>query len=81
MLNAKKLCWYMQHHRRNFEAFDVQCGFESRNGARFMHPFTFVPLNKPDTNIVCFIAVPMSWKGGPGNVSTTTRSFSPSNAT
>ena len=63
VLNAKKLCWYMQHHRRNFEAFEIECGFESRNGGRFIHPFTFLPVNKPDTNIVCFIAVPMSWNG------------------
>lgn len=63
LLNARKLCWYMQHHRKNFDGFEIECGFKSRSGERFIHPFTFVPMYKPDTNIVCFIAVPMSWKG------------------
>jgi hypothetical protein len=63
LLNAKKLFWYLQKHRKNFEAFEEACGFAATNKARFAHPFTFVPLFNPDTNIVCFVTRPMCWQG------------------
>jgi glutamate/tyrosine decarboxylase-like PLP-dependent enzyme len=62
LLNAKKLFWYLQHHRKNFAAFESACGFATPNRAKFKYPFTFVPLFNPDTNIICFVAVPMCWK-------------------
>jgi glutamate/tyrosine decarboxylase-like PLP-dependent enzyme len=63
LLNAKKLFRYLQQHRKNFDAFEEACGFASKNRSRFSHPFTFIPLFNPDTNIICFVTRPMSWKG------------------
>lgn len=62
LLNAKKLFWYLQHHRKNFTAFEAACGFTVKNKGRFCYPFTFIPLFNPDTNIVCFVARPMDWQ-------------------
>lgn len=60
LLNAKKLYWYLQHHRKRFAAFEEACG--PGGDGRCAHPFTFQPLCNPDTNIVCFVAVPMAWR-------------------
>jgi glutamate/tyrosine decarboxylase-like PLP-dependent enzyme len=62
LLNAKKLFWYLQHHRKNFNAFEAACGFAADNKSKFDHPFTFIPLFNPDTNIVCFVAAPLAWQ-------------------
>lgn len=62
VLNAKRLFWYLQHHRKNFAAIDAACGFTAPRKNRFGYPFTFIPLFNPDTNIVCFVARPMVWK-------------------
>ncbi|NTU78673.1 MAG: hypothetical protein HGA45_04595 [Chloroflexales bacterium] len=62
LLNAKKLYWHLQHHRKNFAAFEEACGFSQSPRSRFSYPFTFQPLFNPDTNIVCFVAVPMAWR-------------------
>jgi glutamate/tyrosine decarboxylase-like PLP-dependent enzyme len=62
LLNAKKLFWYLQHHRKNFAAFEVACGFAGHPKTKFAYPFTFIPLSNPDTNIVCFVARPMAWQ-------------------
>ncbi|MFN8458810.1 MAG: pyridoxal-dependent decarboxylase [Anaerolineae bacterium] len=64
LLNAKKLFWYLQRHRKNFAAFEAVCGFGSTPKEKFKYPFTFIPLYNPDTNILCFIARPMSWRNG-----------------
>jgi glutamate/tyrosine decarboxylase-like PLP-dependent enzyme len=62
LLNAKKLFWYLQHHRKNFEVFEAICGFGTKNKAKCPHPFTFIPLTNPDTNIICFITAPLAWR-------------------
>jgi glutamate/tyrosine decarboxylase-like PLP-dependent enzyme len=62
VLNAKKLFWYLQRHRKNFAAFEAACGFGSTPKENFKYPFTFIPLYNPDTNILCFIARPMTWR-------------------
>jgi glutamate/tyrosine decarboxylase-like PLP-dependent enzyme len=62
LLNAKKLFWYLQRHRKNFATFEAACGFPTRNKTRFSYPFTFIPLFNPDTNIICFVARPMAWQ-------------------
>jgi glutamate/tyrosine decarboxylase-like PLP-dependent enzyme len=54
-LSAKKLYFYLTNHHRLF--WSMQDGTET-DGA-----FTFVPLGDPDTNIVCFVAVPRRTAG------------------
>ena len=49
----------LDYHRKLFAQIDSECSDEQRCA----HPFTFVPLSTPDTNIVCFVAVPMAWRG------------------
>jgi glutamate/tyrosine decarboxylase-like PLP-dependent enzyme len=58
VLNARKLTRYLQFHKRSFGRLDAEC-FGPRDKCH--HPFTFVPLHQPDTNILCFIARPMIW--------------------
>lgn len=58
LLNAKKLYRYLQNHRKLFLKIDK----EVSGKRKCLHPFTFTPLFEPDTNIVCFIALPMSWQ-------------------
>lgn len=58
LLNSKKLYRYFQYHKKLFTRIDKAiCG-----KVKCVHPFTFVPLFEPDTNVVCFIALPMSWQ-------------------
>jgi glutamate/tyrosine decarboxylase-like PLP-dependent enzyme len=65
-LSARKLSIYLTHHRHMFRMIDRDI---SGTTAICVYPFTFVPLYEPDTNVVCFIALPMAWqKGGLVNV-------------
>jgi glutamate/tyrosine decarboxylase-like PLP-dependent enzyme len=60
ILNAKKLFKYLVNHRHIFKQLH-----EEITGEEYcVHPFTFIPFFEPDTNIVCFIARPMIWRGG-----------------
>jgi len=58
LLSAQKLFKYLHYHRFLFQTFQRAGGGDPK----FIHPFTFIPLVQPDTNVVCFIAVPMAWK-------------------
>jgi glutamate/tyrosine decarboxylase-like PLP-dependent enzyme len=68
VLNAKKLHRHLDQHRKVFLAIERECGFidptKPLETQKCPRPFTFVPLNFPDTNVLCFIARPMSWKDG-----------------
>ncbi len=57
ILNAHKLFKYLSNHRHLFN----ELHYEVTQEAECIHPFTFIPLFEPDTNIVCFIARPMVW--------------------
>lgn len=58
LLNTKKLYTYLAMHHRMFAQIDA----ELFPNAKCQHPFSFLPLNEPDTNILCFIAIPMAWQ-------------------
>jgi len=55
LLNAKKLAFHLRNHKRRFEEIHN----DAFNGGRSDRHFVFVPLCEPDTNIVCFVALPM----------------------
>ncbi|MCS7055376.1 MAG: pyridoxal-dependent decarboxylase [Thermoflexales bacterium] len=57
VLSARKLYWHLAQHRANFQRYEANYGTPSA------HPFAFIPLCEPDTNIVCFIARPMVRQG------------------
>jgi hypothetical protein len=57
VLNARKLHWHLSQHRANFRRYEA----EDSATTSAAHPFTFLPLSEPDTNIVCFIVRPMMW--------------------
>lgn len=67
-LNAKKLHRYLSQHTKAFIQIERRLGLVAAKGQydteTCPNPFTFVPLNDPDTNVVCFVAMPMKWKGG-----------------
>lgn len=58
LLNTKKLYTYLTMHQHMFAQIDA----ELFPNTRCQHPFSFVALSEPDTNILCFIAVPMAWQ-------------------
>ena len=58
MLSAKKLTRYLRHHKHIFQQLDR----ESFGDSQCRYPFTFVPLYEPDSNIICFAAIPMCWQ-------------------
>jgi len=59
VLNTRRFAQYLNHHKKLFRYLDEQV-FGKQNTSKF--PFTFVPVyDPPDTNIVCFVAVPMAW--------------------
>lgn len=60
LLNAKKLFKHLVNHRHLFRRTHSKI-FDTEDCA---HPFTFIPLFEPDTNVVCFIARPMGWQDG-----------------
>ncbi|MBK8047695.1 MAG: hypothetical protein IPK16_11545 [Anaerolineales bacterium] len=53
----QKLFKLLTNHRHMFEELHA----ELFSGEHAAQPFTFVPLFEPDTNIVCFVASPMTW--------------------
>ena len=73
LLSARKLAFLLTRHRKYFKQIDGEvCGESTQEkhdskidwSKRCQHPFTFFPLNEPDTNIVCFVALPMCWDKG-----------------
>ncbi|HZV69834.1 MAG TPA: pyridoxal-dependent decarboxylase [Saprospiraceae bacterium] len=61
LLNARKLYTYIAHHKRLYKKFEIELFGEFIED----HPaFYFVPLFQPDSNIVCYIALPCFWSGG-----------------
>jgi glutamate/tyrosine decarboxylase-like PLP-dependent enzyme len=62
LLSAKRLFCYLKQHREKFAGFETALGVN--NGKSFEHPFAFIPLFEPDTNIVCFVCAPMEWNEG-----------------
>lgn len=66
LLSARRLHRYLTQHQRSFKKLETELKFApSENDATGVcpQPFTFVPLYEPDTNIVCYVAVPMRWEG------------------
>ena len=63
VLSAQRLYRYLQSHLADFEQMEAACGFGGPHQTRCGHPFAFVPLYKPDSNIVCFVCLPMQWEG------------------
>ena len=70
IFSAKKLTAILRSHKRFFKQIDGEmCGesaFEKYNNninwpTRCQYPFTFFPLNEPDTNVICFVTLPMRW--------------------
>lgn len=59
LLSARKLYEYLWHHARLFQVFETAAG-----NPQSLHGFTFEPLFVPDTNIICFIAVPRGFDHG-----------------
>lgn len=73
VFSAKKLATVLRCHRRFFKQIDGEmCGESALEQqqqkinwpTRCHQPFTFFPLNDPDTNIVCFVTLPMRWHAG-----------------
>lgn len=66
LCNARALFDHLAEHRARFAdihraAFENVESVDTRR--RCLDPFAFLPLHQPDTNIVCFIARPMVWRG------------------
>ena len=59
LLNTGKFFFYLNRHKKMFDTFESEL-FGNKYSRQT--PFTFKPLYKPDTNIICFVAVPMTWK-------------------
>lgn len=59
LVNAQKLHYYLDNHRLIFDGLEKR--YEDAGSVR--HPFTFVPITNPDTNVVTFLAVPASRRG------------------
>ena len=59
LLNARRLAQLLSHHGQLFRKFERERAPD--------HPgslaFTFFPIAEPETNLVCFVARPMTWKG------------------
>lgn len=52
VLNGRKLARYLQEHKHMFRKLNEESG----DTWPCDHPFTFVPLFEPDTNIICYVA-------------------------
>lgn len=60
LLNAQELFGYLAGHWGRFESYAAAATERNEGGELGSEQlFTFVPLYKPDTNIVCFIMVPV----------------------
>jgi glutamate/tyrosine decarboxylase-like PLP-dependent enzyme len=57
MLNTKKLARYVSMHHKIFDS--VELGFQGRPEQRF----SFELVAEPDTNIVCFVCIPLKGDG------------------
>lgn len=59
LLNAQKFAYYIrQHHKITFILTEKKLGYDNLPDI----PFKFVPLyDNIDTNVVCFLVMPMSW--------------------
>jgi glutamate/tyrosine decarboxylase-like PLP-dependent enzyme len=57
-LSARKLTSHLLQHRHMFRTIELGLPGKCTSCET---PFTFVPLYEPDTNVVCFAAVPMAW--------------------
>jgi glutamate/tyrosine decarboxylase-like PLP-dependent enzyme len=60
LLNTQKLFRYLVNHRHMFDKIH----YEATREEYCSHPFTFIPLFEPDTNLVCFIIHPMERTSG-----------------
>lgn len=58
LLNTKKFITYLDLHKQNFKHFNKSI-FHTESLPQ--KPFTYKYLYVPDSNIVCFIAIPMKW--------------------
>ncbi len=58
LLNAQKLYHYLLHHRKMFSMIESEIREFQKYAPEVAIPFTFQPLYRPDTNVVCFIAIP-----------------------
>jgi glutamate/tyrosine decarboxylase-like PLP-dependent enzyme len=58
LLSAKRLYAYLLHHRQSFRTIDSEIAGKD---SLCKMPFTFIPLSEPDTNVLCYAAVPMIW--------------------
>ena len=58
VLSAQRLTNNLQNHRFYYNIVEKQIAQWDKQ-SKANHPFTFFPLYEPDTNIVCFIAMPM----------------------
>ncbi len=56
LLNAKKFVRYISLHRKIFETIEQK--LYGKTGT-CRQKFTFEPLHEPDTNLVCFLCIPM----------------------
>ncbi|MCB0284149.1 MAG: hypothetical protein KDF60_16295 [Calditrichaeota bacterium] len=63
LLNARKLANNLKSHKRFFTKIEDEISAWEKHGEA-VSPFTFFPLYRPDTNIVCFIATAMAWVNG-----------------
>ena len=59
----KRLASNLENHRFYFNLVEEQITQWDKK-TQAISPFTFFPLYDPDTNIVCFIAVAMTWVNG-----------------
>ncbi len=60
LLNARRLARLLTRHRQLFLKLERERGPEPGAPA----PFTFFPIAEPETNLVCFLARPMTWRDG-----------------
>lgn len=60
ILNTRKFTRYLTIHKSIFKHIEEEI---FGKGKITKHPFTFRPIyDPPDTNVVCFVAVPMAWQ-------------------
>ena len=62
--NARRLHHDLDKHKKRFAEVHIEAFKEVApvGDNVCLDPFAFIPLHKPDTNIVCFVARPMMWR-------------------
>jgi len=60
LLNTKKLMILLQSHKNIFSAIDEEVSGKVCDRSDI--PFAFCPVHVPDTNVLCYIVRPMTWK-------------------